>query len=115
MTVILGCVIGFLLILGISQLWEWLLLYWLHPGREFLRYELIPLKAAPGNLEQLLRYVRLTSEKKEVLIVDVGLEADSRELCRHLCAIEPELHFLNSEEAKMLIFPENNLERMAKK
>ncbi len=111
MTVLLGCVIGFLLILGISQLWEWLLLYWFHPKEAPLRYEVIPLKGSPQELEQLLRYVRLTSERKEVMVVDVGMDTDSKQLCRHLCAIRPELHFLSNEQAKMLIFPENDLER----
>lgn len=111
MTVLLGCIIGFLLILGISQLWEWLLLYWFHPREAPLRYEVIPLKGSVQDLEQLLRYVRLTSEGREIVVVDAELDHDSRELCRHLCAMQPELHFLNMEQAKMLIFPENNLER----
>lgn len=106
MTVLLGCILAFLLILGISQLWEWLLLWGLRPKKEFLRYEVIPLKGSVQDLEQLLRYVRLSSVRREVLVVDVGLEEESRELCRQLCAVRPELQFLNSEEAKMLIFPE---------
>ena len=111
----MGCVVGFLLVLGISQLWEWLWIWWLRPKTRALRYDLVLLRGSPEDLEQLLRYVRLTSESKELLIVDDGLEGEAKNFCRQLCAMEPQLHFLNSEEAKMLIFPENNLERMAKK
>jgi len=111
MMVFLGVVLAFLLILGISQLWEWLLLWGLRPKKEFLRYEIIPLKGSVQDLEQLLRYVRLSSVRREVVVVDLGLEEESRELCRQLCDLYSELQFLNSEEAKMLIFPENDLER----
>lgn len=111
MTVLLAVFLGFLAILGLAQLWEWLLLCWLRPKESILRYDVLVLKGPVDNMEQLLRYVRLSSERRELLIVDAGLDADSAALCRHLCAMEPELHFSGAEQAKMLIFPENKLER----
>lgn len=103
MNILLWCLTGFLLILSLSQLWEWFLLFWNRPKAPLLRYTLIPLSGSVENMEQLLRYIRLTCAGSQVLLLDRGMDYASRELCRHFCRGEGFLRLLTEEEVKKLL------------
>ncbi|MBQ8599357.1 MAG: hypothetical protein IJ411_04495 [Oscillospiraceae bacterium] len=110
MNVLLWCITGFLLVLGLAQLWEVILLRWYCPKLPLLRYELIPLSGSVENMEQLLRYVELSSAGTVVLFVDRGLDYASRELCRHFCQQSEGMLLLTEQEVQAMIFAQNDLE-----
>ncbi len=80
MNVLFWAMTGFLLILGVATLWEWLQLHWSRPKLPLLRYEVIPLGGDLENGEQLLRYVSLCAGERRILFLDNGLSPESREL-----------------------------------
>ena len=96
--------------MGLAQLWEVILLRWYCPKLPLLRYELIPLSGSVENMEQLLRYVELSSAGTVVLFVDRGLDYASRELCRHFCQQSEGMLLLTEQEVQAMIFAQNDLE-----
>lgn len=110
MNILLWSITGFLVVLGLAQLWELILLRWYRPKLPLLRWELIPLSGSVENMEQLLRYVELSSAGTAVFFVDQGLDYASRELCRHFCQQTEGIYLLTEQEAQTMIFAQNDLE-----
>ena len=108
MNVFSWCLCGFLMILGLAQLWEALLLWWYRPKLPLLRYEVVPLSGQVENGEQLLPFLRLTTAGRQLLLLDFGLDSQSRNLLRQLCS-EQGACFLTPEEAEELLFEANDL------
>lgn len=114
MNVLLWCACGFLMFLGVATLWEWLLIGFSRPKYLPLRYEIVPLGGRLENAEQLLRYLALTCGERAMVLVDMGMDEESRELCRRFCW-ENNNQFLKPEELCASIFPENELEEVENK
>ena len=95
---------GFLLILGVAQLWEVVLLRWYRPKLPLYRRELIFLSASAGTVEQQLHYISLTSAAMEIVLVDAGLSEEARELCLHFCEEHGAFRLMSEEQAKREIF-----------
>lgn len=106
MEVIAWCLMGLLMILGLSQIWEWFLLYFLSPKIPLLRYSIIPLSGDLENAEQLLRYIKITSVGNVTILLDEGLSEESREIAEILIAQQPELLLVNKQELQSIIFNE---------
>ena len=111
MNVLLWCVSGFLMIVGLSTVWEWLLLLIHRPKLPLLRYELIPLGGKVENIEQLLQYISLSCGGRVPVLLDLGLDDESWELCRRFCWQKSVL-LLKPQELQTMIFPEKELEEV---
>ncbi len=104
MNVLLWALTGFLMILGVATLWEWLLLYWSRPKLPLLRYEVIPLSGNLENGEQLLRYIALTAGERQVLFLDNDLTPESRELFLRQLEAYPAMELCDPPKLWKLIF-----------
>ena len=110
MRLFLWCILGCLVALGLSQLWEGLLFWGLRPKSLPPRYMLLPLQGAVEEPEQLLRYVRFEAGEQRLVLVDCGLDEASRILCQAFCRQHPGLQLLSPQEALDWIFGPGALE-----
>lgn len=62
----------------------------------------VPIKGKLENTEQLLRYVREVAqwspESQRAVLVDLGLEDESRDICQQLCRSDNRLEFYTTEQ-----------------
>ncbi len=113
MNILLWTAAGFLMILGLASLWEWLLLRWSRPKVPLLRYELIPLSGKVENAEQLLLYISIDAGERQIIFLDNGLEQSSRQHFLSMMEAYPYMKLLDAVDFWKLIFRENNLEEEA--
>ena len=106
MEVIAWGLMGLLMILGLAQIWEWILLYLFSPKVPLLRYSIIPLSGDLENAEQLLNYIKMTSVGNITVLLDEGLSEQSRELVEILASQQPELLLLQKQDLQSIIFNE---------
>lgn len=112
MELLVWSVVGFLMILGIVQLAEYVLLFWNRPKLGLRRYTVVPLAGEIENMEQLLRYIRLVANWEDgeslILVLDQGMDDNSRELCRCFCRHYPEVRLMSPEETAALVLGKEN-------
>ncbi len=113
MNILLWTASGFLMILGLASLWEWLLLRWSRPKLPLLRYELIPLSGKLEDSEQLLRYISMGAGERQIIFLDNGLEQSSSQQLMSMMEAYPYMKLLDAVDFWKLIFRENNLEEEA--
>ncbi len=111
MNVLLWCISGFLMVMGIAAVWEWMLLFFHRPKMPLLRYELVPLGGKVENMEQLLQYISLNCGDRIPVLLDLGLDDESWELCRRFCW-QKNILLLKPKEMQTMIFAENELEEV---
>ncbi len=102
MSLLLWCFGGFLMILGIVQLTEFILLFWNRPTWELARYLTVPLSGHVENMEQLIRYLRILTQwedgRSEIFLLDIGMDDESREVCSLYCEQNEELHLVSAQQ-----------------